>query len=105
GTDLPPPESGNAAAKMAGWPDDPDVKRAKQRKEAESKRRGHIDGVDDRQLLPSEYSVRAPARPGTSGGPGRSIEETSLPSTLKELGSKNVFSSLFAPSEETATFA
>ena len=36
---LPPPEADAAAKKAAGWPDDPDVKRAKQRKEAERKRK------------------------------------------------------------------
>ncbi|MBN8965685.1 MAG: hypothetical protein J0H89_09955, partial [Rhizobiales bacterium] len=46
--DLPPPEALNPAAKVAGWPDDPDVKRAKVRKQAERNRRGHVDGVDDR---------------------------------------------------------
>src|SRR5215212_5832762 len=38
--DLPRPEADTAAKKAAGWPDDPDIKRVKTRKEAERKRKG-----------------------------------------------------------------
>jgi len=38
-TKLPTPQSDSAAKKAAGWPDDPDIKQAKQRKEAERKRK------------------------------------------------------------------
>jgi hypothetical protein len=103
--DLPPPETLNPAAKVAGWPDDPDIKRAKVRKQEARKRHNHVEGVDDKPLLPSQYSSAAPASRGNSGGSGPTTDETSRPSTLKELGSKNVFSSFFKPKEEYTTFA
>jgi hypothetical protein len=103
--DLPPPETLNPAAKVAGWPDDPDVKRAKKRKDAERKRHGHVYGVDVRPLLPSQYSSAAPASPGTSGGHGASIDDTSNPRLFKDFSGKSLFSGLFAPKEEYTTFA
>src|SRR3972149_1586475 len=39
GNTPPPPEPSNPASKTAGWPDDPDVKQAKQRKEAQRNRK------------------------------------------------------------------
>ena len=65
--ELPRPEADAAAKKAAGWPDDPDLKRVKQRKEAERKRKGFQEGVDDRPLLPSQYGTNAPARQGQQG--------------------------------------
>jgi hypothetical protein len=103
--DLPPPEALNPAAKVAGWPDDPDVKRAKVRKQAERNRRGHVDGVDDRPLLPSQYGSKAAASPGTSGGSGPTIDETSNPRLFKDASGKSLFSGFFAPKEEYTTFA
>ncbi len=38
---------------------DPDIKRAKKKKDDERKRRPYTEGVDDRPLLPSEYSGSA----------------------------------------------
>src|SRR5664279_4198450 len=43
---LPPPESDTKARKTAAWPDDPDVKRVKQRKDAERNRKPYVEGVD-----------------------------------------------------------
>jgi hypothetical protein len=43
--------------------------------------------------------------PGTTGTSGKETDETSRPSTLKELGAKSIFSgNLFAPKKETVTF-
>ena len=100
---LPKPES--AAKKTAGWPDDPDVKRAKQRRDAEKNRKAYTEGVDDRPLLPNEY-----ARKGTVNdlptilGSGKSAEESEKPSTVYELGSKNLWSKTFGNKDEYTTF-
>src|SRR5437762_4651394 len=39
---LPQPEKVTPAAKTAGWPDDPDVKRVKQKKDAEKNRKAYV---------------------------------------------------------------
>ena len=106
--ELPPPESDAAAKKAAGWPDDPDLKRVKQRKETERKRKGFEEGVDDRPLLPSQYGVNAPAKGSKAGeAPGVSAEKSEAPSTNAELGSKGItamFKGLWAPKEEYTPF-
>jgi hypothetical protein len=104
--DLPQPEKTNAD-KIAGWPDDPDVKQIKQRKDAERKRKPYTEGVDDRPLLPSEYNRSAPpsSRGARTDGPTKSAEEVSKPMSPMELGSKNIFNSFWAPKEEYTTFA
>jgi hypothetical protein len=106
-TDLPPPQSTNPAAKTAGWPDDPDVKRAKQLK-AERKNRVIKNPEDERPLLPSEYNLPAPASPSSrpDGTPGRTAEDEARPSSPYELGSKSVFTlkALWGEKEEYATF-
>ena len=73
---LPPPEADAAAKKAAGWPDDPDIKRAKTRKEAERKRKGFEQGVDDKPLLPSQMAKMRPPADGSKAGeaPGKSAE-------------------------------
>ncbi len=108
--DLPPPEA-NSAEKVPGWPDDPDVKQARKRKQAERDRKPYTEGVDDRPLLPGQLGGggASASRPAPSGGeaPGRPIEETSRPSSQAELGAKGLFSSissLWAPKEEYTTF-
>jgi hypothetical protein len=106
---LPPPESVNVK-KIPDWPDDPDVKRVRQRKEAERKRKPDEPGVDDRPLLPDKLTERpAPPSGGSKAGeaPGQSIEGASRPSTTSELGAKGItsmFSSLWAPKEEYVPF-
>ena len=87
---LPKPEA--AAKKTAGWPDDPDVKRAKQRRDAEKNRKAYTEGVDDRPLLPNEYARKGTVNdlPTILGG-GKSAEEAEKPSTVYELGSKSLF--------------
>jgi hypothetical protein len=105
GKSLPAPETDAPAAKTAGWPDDPDIKRVKQRKEAERNRKSFEPGVDDRPLPPNQLGPAGTG--GHKGGeaPGRSAEASAAPSSPMELGAKNVFSSLWQPKEEYSTFA
>ena len=103
--ELPRPETVTPASKTAGWPDDPDLKRAKQRKDAEKNRKAYVEGVDDRPLLPSQYGKTSPG-----GGekptvlPSKTAEESEKPSTLKELGSKSIFSKVWGNNEQYAPF-
>jgi hypothetical protein len=102
---LPAPEASNAA-KTAGWPDDPDVKQVKKKKQAERDRKPYTEGVDDRPLLPDQLGA---GPKGARGGeaPGRSVDETSRPSSQAELGAKGIFSgisSMWGPKEEYTTF-
>jgi len=104
--DLPAPETNTAAAKAAGWPDDPDIKQAKKKKQAERDRKPYTEGVDDKPLLPNQLG--APAK-GPKGGeaPAKSAEESSNPSSQAELGAKGIFtgiSSMWKPKEEYTTF-
>jgi hypothetical protein len=105
-TKLPTPQSDSAAKKAAGWPDDPDIKQAKQRKEAERKRKPMEPGVDDRPLPPSQLG--GPTVGSKAGeAPGRSVEGSSAPSTNAELGSKgfsSMLDSIWAPKEEYKPF-
>jgi hypothetical protein len=108
--ELPRPESDAAAKKAAGWPDDADLKRVKQRKEAERKRKPMDPGVDDKPLPPNKMTEGpAPATTGSKAGeaPGKSMEGSAAPSTNAELGSKgltSMFGSLWAPKEEYTPF-
>jgi hypothetical protein len=108
--ELPRPESDTAAKKAAGWPDDADLKRAKQRKEAERKRKPINPGVDDKPLPPNKMTEGpVPATIGSKAGeaPGKSMEGSAAPSTNAELGSKgltSMFGSLWAPKEEYTPF-
>jgi hypothetical protein len=100
---LPRPETVTPASKTAGWPDDPDVKRAKQKKETEKKRKAYVEGVDDRPLLPSQYGKNPSARgdsPTILPGSGKSAEQSENPSTVQELGSKNIFSKVWGNNNE-----
>jgi hypothetical protein len=105
--ELPKPVPSTPASKTAGWPDDPDVKRQKQRRDAEKNRKAYVEGVDDRPMLPSEYS----RKPGTEDKnrpailDSKSFEESQKPSTREELGAKNIFSKLWGDkSQEYVTF-
>jgi hypothetical protein len=107
---LPPPETVNAK-KTPDWPDDPDLKRVRQRKEAERKRKPMEPGVDDKPLPPDKMTAGGPlpAPTGSKAGeaPGRSIEGGAAPSTNAELGSKSftsMFSGIWAPKEEYTAF-
>jgi hypothetical protein len=106
GKDLPPPEANAAAKKAADWPDDADLKRARKRKEAERNRKPFQEGIDDKQLLPSQM---AGPKVGSKAGeaPGRSAEQAAAPSTNAELGSKGfsaMLGGLWAPKEEYVPF-
>jgi hypothetical protein len=106
---LPAPEVNNAS-KTAGWPDDPDVKQARKKKQAERDRKPYTEGVDDRPLLPDQYKSAGggPSTPRGGEAPGRSVDETSRPSSQAELGAKGIFSgisSMWAPKEEYTTFS
>jgi hypothetical protein len=105
--ELPKPVPATPAAKTAGWPDDPDVKRQKQRRDLEKNRKGYVEGVDDRPMLPSDYS----RKPGTDDKnrpnilDSKSFEESQKPSTRQELGAKNIFSKVWGDkSQEYETF-
>src|SRR5262249_54275996 len=108
GKDLPPPEKSTPATKTAGWPDDPDIKRAKKRKDDEKKRKAYVEGVDDRPLLPSQ--VAGQGAQGRGDGPtilpgsGKTAEQSMNPMTMQELGSKSIFSKVWGKSDEVATF-
>jgi hypothetical protein len=105
--ELPRPVPATPAAKTAGWPDDPDIKRQKQRRDAEKNRKAYVEGVDDRPMLPNEYS----RKPGTDDKnrptilDSKSFEDSQKPSTRQELGAKNIFSKLWGDkSQEYETF-
>jgi len=93
--ELPKPEQPTPASKVAGWPDDPDVKRVKQRRDIEKNRKAYVEGVDDRPLLPSQYSLPGGGSGSGGGTSGKSAEESAMPSSMKELGAKNIFSKVF----------
>jgi hypothetical protein len=98
---LPSPETVKPAAKTAGWPDDPDVKRVRVKKQAEKNRKAYVEGVDDRPLLPSQYGKTGSDRgdkPTILGS--KNEEESARPSTLSELGSKNIFSKVWGNNSE-----
>lgn len=110
-TQLPAPEKIDPK-KAANWPDDPDLKRARQAREAERKRKPVDPGVDDKPLRSNQMTDgTAPAQRGTAGrtpeAPGKSVEGSMAPSTNAELGSKgltSMFSSVWAPKEEYTPF-
>jgi hypothetical protein len=104
--DLPPPEKSQPAkSKVAGWPDDPDVKRAKKKKDDERKRKSYTEGVDDRPLLPSQVAKGADKidPPQTILG-SKNEEEATRPSSVWELGSKNIFSKVWGNNDDYTTF-
>jgi len=104
--DLPPPEKSQpASSKVAGWPDDPDVKRAKKKKDDERKRKSYTEGVDDRPLLPSQVAKGADKidPPQTILG-SKNEEEATRPSSVWELGSKNIFSKVWGNNDDYTTF-
>jgi len=102
---LPQPEKAAPASKTAGWPDDPDVKKAKVKKETERKRQPYVEGVDDKPLMPSQYSQGAGKRdPQQTILGNKNEEESARPSTAAELGSKSIFNKVWGNSDEYQTF-
>lgn len=103
-SDLPPPEKDNPA-KAANWPVDPDVKRAKQLKEARRHPKPKIDLEEDAPLRPDQLNPK-----GTNTGirpdnvSGGSVEKSAAPSNRFELGAKDLWSQVWSPKEEYQTF-
>src|SRR4051794_31119370 len=112
-TVLPSPEDVANSKKAANWPDDPDIKRVKLRREQERKRKPQNPGVDDKPLSPSQMmegkaTAERSAIPKGGEAPGKSMEGSTQPSTNAELGSKGFMSmfntGLWAPKEEYTPF-
>jgi len=110
---LPSPEDVANSKKAANWPDDPDIKRVKLRREQERKRKAPEPGVDDKPLSPSQMmdgkaTAGGPATPRGGEAPGKSMEGSAQPSTNAELGSKGFMSvfktGFWAPKEEYTPF-
>jgi len=109
---LPSPEDVANSKKAANWPDDPDIKRVKLRREQERKRKPQEPGVDDKPLSPKQMMegkpTAGPTIPRGGEAPGKSEEGSAAPSTNAELGSKgflNMFKTgLWAPKEEYTPF-
>jgi hypothetical protein len=110
---LPSPEDVANSKKAANWPDDPDIKRVKLRREQERKRKPQNPGVDDKPLSPSQMmegkaTAERSAIPKGGEAPGKSMEGSTQPSTNAELGSKGFMSmfntGLWAPKEEYTPF-
>jgi hypothetical protein len=104
--DLPPPEK-DGKTKIANWPDDPDVKRAKKAKG--ERKFSNPDPTDaSRPLMPQQYSLPGGASSSSRPtGPSKTIEDHVRAMSPAELGSKSVFSSLWgwgSNKEEYATF-
>lgn len=110
---LPSPEDVANSKKAANWPDDPDIKRVKLRREQERKRKPINPGVDDKPLSPAQMTegkatVGGPTTPRGGEAPGKSLEGSAQPSTNAELGSKGFMSmfktGMWAPKEEYTPF-
>lgn len=107
-TELPPPEDPALAERNPAWPDDPDIRRARQ---AGKRQRKPVDWNEEaRALTPAELNRGIPrgAGPAPSPDQAKSAEETERRSTPAELGFKG-FKNLrslfgFTPKEETAAF-
>jgi hypothetical protein len=107
---LPSPEDAARAKQVSNWPVDPDVKRAKQRKEAERNRKPAEPEDDSRPLRPGQMSEKPLPTPGNKAGeaPGVSGEDAARQSSAADLGSKGVMNmfktGLWAPKEEYVPF-
>jgi hypothetical protein len=105
--ELPPPEDPALVERNPAWPDDPDVRRAKQ---AVKRQRRQVDWNDEsRALTPAELNRGVPrAGPAPGQAVAKTAEESERVSTAEELGFKGfgnwrkLFG--FTPKEETGTF-
>jgi hypothetical protein len=100
---LPPPQ-GDAAARNPAWPNDPDVRRAREAKAAP--RVLNIDSaVDDesRALSPDKLRGVKPTRPGSAPGQPevKNPHDVDRPMSRTELGAKNLFDSIWKKEEYT----
>ena len=102
--ELPQPEKTSVAEKTPAWPQDPDVKRAKEAKAARNKPRKSVD-EESLPELPSQLGGRAATVPAGQRPTGESKDPFAL-SSWTELGSKSMFTfgGLWGTKDEFATF-
>jgi len=106
--ELPPPEDPALAQRNPAWPDDPDIRRAKQAARRVTK---PVDWEEEsRALRPAELNKGIPRDAGPQPSPdqAKSAEDSERRSTPAELGFKG-FGNLrklfgFVPENETSTF-
>lgn len=105
---LPAPETASAAEKTAGWPNDPDVRRAK---EIKAQRKQRTKTVEDEwnPELPDRLGPRAKTVPAGQRPTGGPYHDPTAPSTQAELKSKSFLSGItsltpFGAKEEYGTF-
>jgi len=108
---LPSPETGSITDKTAAWPNDPDVKRAKEQRAARKKPRKDIDAEESRPELPSQLNRTAttatPSQRPSAPTTAEPYKDPTVPSTAGELKTKNIFTldNLWGKNrQETATF-
>src|SRR5258708_33149507 len=89
---LPSPEDVANSKKAANWPDDPDIKRVKLRREQERKRKPQDPGVDDKPLSPSQMMegkpTAGPTPPRAGRRPAKPEEGPPAPGRTPEWGPK-----------------
>jgi hypothetical protein len=103
--DLPPPETGSIVDKTAAWPNDPDVKRAKQAK-ADRKKPARTVEDEWNPELPSQLGPRAKSAPPGQVPTAGPYKDPTAPSTMSELNAKSIFTlgGLIGSKNESATF-
>ncbi len=80
------PETGSIAEKTAAWPNDPDVKRAKEAQGRSARSRARPSTRNRRPTLPSQLGPRAATAPAGQRPTGEPVKDPTAPSTLAELG-------------------
>ena len=102
---LPQPETTSVTDKTAAWPQDPDVKRAKEAKAASKKPRKTID-EESLPELPSQLGGGRLATAPAGQRPTGESKDPTAPSSWAELGAKSVFTlgGLLGSKNEFATF-
>ena len=102
---LPAPETGSITEKTAAWPNDPDVKRAKDLR-AQRKQRTRTVEDEWNPELPSQLGPRAKTAPASQRPTGGPYNDPTAPSTQAELKSKSFWSlgGLIGSKEEYSTF-
>ncbi len=102
---LPAPETSSITEKTAAWPNDPDVKRAK---EIKAQRKQRTKTVEDewRPELPDQLGPRAKTAPAGQIPTGGPYTDPTKPSTQAELNAKSIFTlgGLIGAKEEYGTF-
>jgi hypothetical protein len=108
---LPPPQSETAAASNPAWPKDPDVKQRKldaAKKKQPNKSAAEVAEAEARPL-PRDQLERGRSSTPASGTVTKDVDaEAARPLRPNELGSKSLWSTMFAPpwsdKTETGTF-